>query len=72
MKKIEIMLSDRLKDTTKSQINKASEQFPTLVENLMEALETTLYVGELKYTNILDLKYFCNTDNPFTLFHEGC
>ena len=63
------MLIDRLKQEAIEKLQVAQLHYPTLVSLLMEELKNNKYLGSVRYTTVIDLKFFTNTSEPFNLFN---
>jgi len=64
-------LIERLHPVYKDKLTQANLQYPDLIANLTEELETKIFVSDLKYGSVMDLRIFCGyLDNPFDYFTE--
>ena len=64
-------LLDRLHPVYKDKLSKANLQYPDLIGNLTDELETTEFVTDLRFGTIMDLRCLCGwTQSPFDYFTE--
>lgn len=64
-------LLERLHPVYKDKLTQANLQYPDLIAKLTEELETKIFVSDLKYGSVMDLRIFCGyLDNPFDYFTE--
>jgi uncharacterized membrane protein len=71
LKQSKIMkLIERLKPEYKQILEDQKNRFPSLVSDIMEALEEEEFILEIKYGIWSNLEYFTKVDTPFKLF-EG-
>ena len=64
-------LLERLHPVYKDKLTQANLQYPDLIANLTIQLETKIFVSDLKYGSVMDLRIFCGyLDNPFDYFTE--
>ena len=64
-------LIERLHPVYKDKLTQANLQYPDLIASLTEELETKIFVSDLKYGSVMDLRIFCGyLDNPFDYFTE--
>ena len=68
--KQDMKLIERLKPEYKQILEDQKNRFPSLVSDIMEALEEEEFILEIKYGIWSNLEYFTKVDTPFKLF-EG-
>ena len=68
--KQDMKLIKRLKPEYKQILEDQKNRFPSLVSDIMEALEEEEFILEIKYGIWSNLEYFTKVDTPFKLF-EG-
>jgi|TARA_Y100000033_G_scaffold50815_1_gene62404 hypothetical protein len=65
-----ISLYDRLKPHYKELIQIKNTSQPDLVSCVVESLEKECFVGDLKYSSIINLGYLFGNMNPFIYFEN--
>ena len=64
-------LVDRLKPIYSDKLEIANMKYPAVVEDILEDLETTRFVGDLKYNTIIQLSVILDTHiSPYNFFTE--
>ncbi len=64
-------LLERLHPVYKDKLSVANLEYPDLVTQLYEELEEKVFVSDLKYGSVMDLRIFCGyLNNPFDYFTE--
>ncbi len=64
-------LVDRLKPIYRDKLVIANMRYPDLVGDILEDLETTRFVGDLKYNTIIQLSVILKTQvSPYNFFTE--
>lgn len=60
----------RLKPELIKTLNEYLDEFPASTQELINNLENTVYVRDLKYGDVLDLQLRFHTDNIYSLFDD--
>ncbi len=64
-------LLERLHPVYKDKLSVANLEYPDLVTQLYEELEEKVFVSDLKYGSVMDLRCLCEWHNsPFDYFTE--
>ena len=63
-------LTDRLKPEYSSKLEMYNITYPTIIDNIYDELEEKEFIGDIRYSTWLDLKFFTGVDSLFDLFNE--
>lgn len=64
-------LVDRLKPIYSDKLEIANIKYPTIVGDILEDLETTRFVGDLRYNTVIQLRVILDTSiSPYNFFTE--
>ena len=63
-------LIDRLKPEYSSKLEMYNITYPTITGNIYDELEEKEFIGDIRYSTWLDLKFFTGVDSLFDLFNE--
>ena len=67
---IENNLFRRLKSELVKTLNEHLDEYPVSTQDLIDNLEKTVYIRDLKYGDVLDLQLKFRTDNVYSLFDD--